>query len=112
VLLPVEVWFLDQVLREFPHPMGLIDGGVDEIYQIILTACCSLGIKIVASTTDADQHAQTAHENVFKHYENFMLTQKLDEISRHFVGKMEHWALTDFIRAAKNFPSRILKDHF
>jgi hypothetical protein len=47
-------------------------------------------------------------ENVFKQCETFLPTQKLDEISRYFVGKIEHWAATDFIHAAKNFRYRIL----
>jgi hypothetical protein len=82
---------------------------VEEIHQLILTACRSAGMKIVALETDGHRHKQRAHENVFKQYENFLPTQELDEISRDFVGKMEHWAATHFIHAAKNFRSRILK---
>jgi hypothetical protein len=109
VLLPVEPWFPDQVLHMCPHTTGLIDGHVNEIHQLIVTACRSAGIRIVASATDGERHTQTTHANVFKQFESFLPTQELDEISRHFVGKMEHWAVTDFSHAAKHFWSWILK---
>jgi hypothetical protein len=105
----MEPWFPYQVLHICPHGTGLIDDHVEEIHQLILTAYRSAGIRIVVSATDGGRHTPTAHENVSKQYENFLPTHELDEISRHFVGKMEHWAVTDFVHAAKNFQSRILK---
>jgi hypothetical protein len=109
VLLPAEPGFPDQVLPRCTHETGVIDDHVEEIHQLILTACRSAGRRIVASATDGDRHTQTAHENMFKQYENLLPTQDLDKISQYFVGKMEHWAVTHFIHSAKKFRSRILK---